>query len=198
MPGVLNSKGATKAHRQVDEHPSRSLLPLRCPSSTCPPLPKRGSLQQGRAQTGWARQVKTEGGLQTWTASSTSTWRGGAQPTRNAQGASGRSGSRNRETSRRQSPGTIGPLPEGRNQGNPSAPSAPSRRAEIGGVNDSSNSSSSNNPSPTSSGSSSTSGSVSNGDISTLTGTATRRVHYFGKPLELQNGRTRSQSRGWT
>ena len=99
--------------------------------------------------------------------------------------------------------------------GSPPAPSAPSRRAEIGGVNDSSNSSSSSNSSNskddrtsrrgndsnashTSNCSGSTSGSVSSGDISALTGTEARRLQYFGKPPELQSGRTRSQSRGWT
>ena len=103
-------------------------------------------------------------------------------------------------------------------KGSPPAPSAPSRRAKIGGVNDSSNSSSSSNSSNssnskddrtsrrgndsnashTSNCSGSTSGSVSSGDISALTGTEARRLQYFGKPPELQSGRTRSQSRGWT
>ena len=100
-------------------------------------------------------------------------------------------------------------------EGSPPAPSAPSRRAEIGGVNDSSNSSSNSNSSNskddrtsrrgndsnashTSNCSGSTSGSVSSGDISALTGTEARRLQYFGKPPELQSGRTRSQSRGWT
>ena len=66
----------------------------------------------------------------------------GARPTHNAQGASGRSKSRNR-ASGSQSFGTIGLLQEGRDQDNPPAPSTPSRRAEISSVNDSSNSSSS-------------------------------------------------------
>ena len=100
-------------------------------------------------------------------------------------------------------------------EGNPPAPSVPSRRAEIGSVNDSSNSSSSSdssnskydstsrrgsdsNASPTSNGSSSTSGSVNSGDIPALTGTEARHLQHFGKPLELQSGRMRSQSRGWT
>ena len=50
----------------------------------------------------------------------------------------------------------------------------------------------------TSNGSNSTIGSVSNGDMSVLTGAEARRLQHFGKPLELQSGRTRSQSRGWT
>ena len=91
-------------------------------------------------------------------------------------------------------------------EGNPPAPSAPSRRAEIGSVNDSSNSKddstsmtgSNSNASRTSNGSSSTSGSASSGDIPALTGTEARRLQHFGNPPELQNGRTRSQSRGWT
>ena len=93
-------------------------------------------------------------------------------------------------------------------EGNPPAPSAPSRRAEIGSVNDSSSDSSNSkddstsrrgsdsNASNTSNGSSSTSGSVSSGDIPTLTKTEARRLQYFGKPLDLQSGRTRSQPRG--
>ena len=91
------------------------------------------------------------------------------------------------------------------------ASSAPSRRAEIGSVNDSSSSDSSNskddstskrgsdsNASHTSNDSSSTSGRVSSGDIPAPTGTEARRLQHFGKPPELQSGRTRSQSRGWT
>ena len=31
-----------------------------------------------------------------------------------------------------------------------------------------------------------------------LTGIQARRLQYLGKPPELQSGRTRSQSRGWT
>ena len=90
-------------------------------------------------------------------------------------------------------------------EGNPPAPSAPSRRAEISSVNSSSNSNSSNskdnsisrrgsdsNASHTSNGSNSTSGSGSNGDIPALTETGARRLQYFGKPPELQSGRTRS------
>ncbi|CAN0428618.1 unnamed protein product, partial [Ascophyllum nodosum] len=46
--------------------------------------------------------------------------------------------------------------------------------------------------------SNSTSSGVSNGDIPALTGTETRRLQHFGKPPELQSGRTRSQSQGWT
>ena len=76
-------------------------------------------------------------------------------------------------------------------EGNPLAPSAPSRRAEIGSVNDS-------NASHISNGSSSTSGSVSSGDIPALIGTEARCLHYFGKPPKLQSRRTRSQSRGGT
>ena len=91
-------------------------------------------------------------------------------------------------------------------EGNPPAPSAPSRRAEIGSVNDSSNSKdnstsrrgSDSNASHTRNGSSSTSGSVSSGDIPALAGTEARWLQHFGKPPELQSGRTRSQSRGWT
>ena len=91
-------------------------------------------------------------------------------------------------------------------EGNPSAPPASSRRAEIGGVNDSSNSKdvstgrrgSNSNTSHTSNGSSSTSGSVSSGDIPALIGTEARHLQYSGKPPELQSGRTRSQPRGWT
>ena len=91
-------------------------------------------------------------------------------------------------------------------EGNPPVPLAPSRRAEISSVNDSSDSkdnstsrrSSDSNASHTSNGSSSTSGSVSSGDIPALTGTEARRLQYFGKPLELQSGRTRSPLRGWT
>ena len=105
---------------------------------------------------------------------------GGARPTRNAQGASGRSGSRNRARSGRQSPGTISPLQEGRNQGIPPASSALSRRTELSSANDSSSSrrgSDSNskddstsrrgwdsNASHISNASNGTSGSVSNGD----------------------------------
>ena len=40
---------------------------------TCHPLPERGSLQRGRVRMGRARQVKAEGGWQTWTASPNST-----------------------------------------------------------------------------------------------------------------------------
>ena len=113
---------------------------------------------------------------------------------------------------------------EGVTEGNPPAPSAPSRRNEIGSVNDSSNSSSSSdsinsssssdssnskndsssrrgsdsNANYTRNGSSSTGGSLSRGDIPALTGTEARRLRPFGKPPELQSGRTRSQSRGWT
>ena len=78
-------------------------------------------------------------------------------------------------------------------EGNPSVPSAPSRRAEIGSVNVTSNSNSSSdssnsnddsiikrvsdsNASHTSNGSSSTSVSVSSGDISALTGTEARHL----------------------
>ena len=95
-------------------------------------------------------------------------------------------------------------------EGNPPAPSAPSRRAEIGSVNSNSNSSSDSsnsnstsnrgsdsNASHTNNGSSSTSGSVSSGDIPALTGMEARRLQYFGKHPKLQSGRTRSQSRGW-
>ena len=91
-------------------------------------------------------------------------------------------------------------------EGNPPAPSAPSRRAEISSVDDSSNSKdnsasrrgSDSNTSHTSNGSNSTSVSVSNGDIPALTGTEARCLQHFGKPSELQSGRTRSQSRGLT
>ena len=100
-------------------------------------------------------------------------------------------------------------------EGNPSAPSAPSRRAELGSVNVASNSNSSSdssnsnddsiskrgsdiNASHTSNGSSSTSVIVSSGDISALTGTEARRLQHFDKPPKLQSGRTRPQSRGWT
>ena len=100
-------------------------------------------------------------------------------------------------------------------EGKSPAPSSPSKRAEIGSINDSSNSSSSSdssnskddstdkrgsdsNASHTSNGSSSTSGSVSSGDIPSLTGAEARHLQHFGKPPELQSGRTRSQSRGWT
>ena len=109
----------------------------------------------------------------------------------------------------------AGARPGGVAEGNPPAPSAPSRRAEIGRVNDSSNSSSSSNSSNskddstsskgsdsnashTGHGSSSTSGSVNSGDIPALTGTEMRHLQHFDKPLELQSGRTRSQSRRWT
>ena len=91
-------------------------------------------------------------------------------------------------------------------EGNPPAPSAPSRRAEISSVNDSSNPKDNNNSrrgsgsnaSHTSNGSNSTSGSISNGDIHVLTETEARRLQHFGKSPELQSGRMRSQSRGWT
>ena len=87
-------------------------------------------------------------------------------------------------------------------EGNLPAPSAPSRRAEIGSVNDSSNSKydstsrrgSDSNASHTSNDSSSTSDSISSGDISALTETETRRLQHFGKLPELQSGRTRSKS----
>ena len=90
-------------------------------------------------------------------------------------------------------------------EGNPPAPSAPSKRAEIGSVNDSSNSKddstsrrdSDSNASHTSNGSSSTSGSVSSGDIPALTETKVRRLQHLGKPPELQSRRTRSQSWSW-
>ena len=95
------------------------------------------------------------------------------------------------------------------------APSTPSKGVEIGNVNDSSYSSSSSdssnsktestsrrssdsNASHTSNGSSSTSDNVSSGDIPALTGKEARRLQHFGKPPELQSGRTRSKSRGWT
>ena len=109
-------------------------------------------------------------------------------------------------------------------EGNPPAPSAPSRRNETGSVNGSSNSSSSSDSSNskddstsrrgsdsstshtsngssashTSNGSSSTSGSVSSGDIPALTGTEARRLQHLGDLPELQSRRTRSQPRGWT
>ena len=100
-------------------------------------------------------------------------------------------------------------------EGNPPTPSAPSRRAEIGSVNDSSNSSSSSdssnskdgstsrrgsdsNASHTSIGSSSTGGIVSSGNILALIETEARRLQHFDKPPELQSRPTRSQSRGWT
>ena len=100
-------------------------------------------------------------------------------------------------------------------EGNPPAPSTPSRRAEISSANDSSNFSSSSdssnsnddntsrrssdsNASHTSNDSNITSGSISNGDMPALTGTKARRLQHFGMPPELQSGRTRSQSRGWT
>ena len=95
------------------------------------------------------------------------------------------------------------------------APSAPFRRAKIGSVNDSSNSSSSSDSSNSkdnstsrrgsdsnanhiSNGNSSTSASVSGEDIHALTGTEMRRLQHFGKPPELQSGRAKSRSRGWT
>ena len=100
-------------------------------------------------------------------------------------------------------------------EGNPSALSAPSRRAEISSVNDSSNSSSSSdssystydstsrrgsdsNASHTSNDSNSTSYSISNGDIPALAGTEASCLQYSGKLPELQSRRTRSESRGWT
>ena len=91
-------------------------------------------------------------------------------------------------------------------EGNSPALSTPSRRAKIGSVNDSSNSmdnstsrrGSDSSTSHTSNGSSRTSGSGSSGDIPALTGTEARRLQHFGKPPELQSGRTRSQPRGWT
>ena len=109
----------------------------------------------------------------------------GAHPTRNAQGASGRSGA-----------GTVGVT-----EGNPPAPSAPSRRAESGSVNDSSNSKddstsrrgSDSNANHTSNDSSSASGRASSGDIPALLGAEARRLQHFDKPPELQSGRTRSQ-----
>ena len=81
---------------------------------------------------------------------------------------------------------------------NPPATSTPSRRPEIGSVDDSSDSSSSrdssnskddsiskrgsvNNASQTSNGSSSTSGNVSSEDIPTLIETEARRLQHFGK-----------------
>ena len=89
-------------------------------------------------------------------------------------------------------------------EGNPPAPSTPSRRAEISSVDDSRNSKdnstsrrdSDSYASHTSNGSNSTSDSVSNGDMPALTGTEARRLQYFGEPPELQSGRTKSQSRG--
>ena len=100
----------------------------------------------------------------------------------------------------------AGPGTKGVGEGNPPAPSPPSRRAEIGSVNDSSNSkdnstsrrSSDSNASHTSNGSRCISGSVSSADIPALTVTEVRRLQHFGKPPELQSGRTRSQPRGWT
>ena len=35
-------------------------------------------------------------------------------------------------------------------------------------------------------------------DIHALTGTEMRRLQHFGKPPELESGRTKSRSRGWT
>ena len=94
------------------------------------------------------------------------------------------------------------------------APSAPSRRHEIGSVNDSINFSSSSdssnskddsiskrgsdsNASHTSNGSSSTSGSVSNGDIPELTGMEVRRLQHFGKtPDSGADARGRNRGAG--
>ena len=100
-------------------------------------------------------------------------------------------------------------------EGNLPAPSSPSGRAEISGVDDNSNSSSSSdssnskydstsrrgsdsNASHTRNGSNNTSDSISNGDIPALAGTEASCLQYSGKPPELQSRRTRSQSRGWT
>ena len=73
VPGVFNGEGATEVHRQAGAHRSRYPLPLPRPRSNCLVMPKRGSLQRGRAQAGRARQVKAEGGSKTWTARPTST-----------------------------------------------------------------------------------------------------------------------------
>ena len=164
---MLRSRGATEAHCQVDGHPSRSLLPLPRPSSTCPPLPKRGSLHGGGGDREGASSQ--DGGRAADLDSESDLDMTGVGPilpvTRKAPAAEAAAGT-----------GGVA-------KGNPPAPSAPSRRAEIGGVNDSSNPSSSSNTSHTSSGSSSTSGSVSNGDIPVLTRTEARRLQYFGKLL---------------
>ena len=78
-------------------------------------------------------------------------------------------------------------------EGNPPAPTAPSRRAEIGSVNDNSNSSSSSDSNNSKDDSTSRRGSDSNashtsnassGDILALTGTEARCLKYFGKPSQ--------------
>ena len=113
---------------------------------------------------------------------------------RKGQGASGRSGSRNQGSSRRQFPGTIDPLQEGQSW-------QCQRQQRSSSSSDSSNSKddstsrrvTDSNASHTNNGSSSTSDSASSGDIPALTGTEARRLQHFGKPPELQSGHTRSQ-----
>ena len=84
-------------------------------------------------------------------------------------------------------------------EGNPPAPSAPSRRVETNRSSHSSNFKDDSNSrrGSGSNASNSTGSSVSNGDMPALTGTEVRRLQFFGKPPELQSGRMRSQSRGW-
>ena len=71
--GVFNGEGATEAHHQINAHQSRYPLTLPRPRSNFPLLPKRGSLQRGRARAGRAHQIKAEGGCKTWTTSPSST-----------------------------------------------------------------------------------------------------------------------------
>ena len=97
---------------------------------------------------------------------------------RNAQGASGRTWSRNR----------------GGAKGNPPTPSVSPGRANFGGISGSSSSSSSDD-SRTINDSSNSNGS---GDLPALVGRPARDLEVSGELPTLQSGRTRSQSRGLT
>ena len=104
MPGVSDGEGTMEAHRQVDAHQSRYPLPLPRPRSNCPLLPKRGSLQRGRAREQGGRE--RGGGIKSRRREDARLGQrvqpqqhdGGVAPcaTRNARGASGKTLSRGR------------------------------------------------------------------------------------------------------
>ena len=169
---------------------TRPFCPSRAPVALAPHCRRGGAYSGGgREREGRAKSRRREGGRLGQRVRPRHDG-GGARPTRKAPAVEAGAG--------------TGGVAEGKSP----IPSALS-------INDSSNSSSSSdssnskddstdrrgsdsNASHTSNGSSSTSVSVSSGDIPSLTGTEARHLQHFSKPPELQSGRTRSQSRGWT
>ena len=178
---MFNDEGATEVHRQVDAHQSRYPVPLLRPRSDCLVLPKRGSLQSGRARAGKARQIKAEEDGRLEQGVRLRQHDGGVVPgtTRNARGASGRTWSRGR----------------GGAEGNPPTSLVSPGRDDFGGINGSSSSSSSDDSCT----SSNSSNSNDNGNLSALVGRpAAWDLEVFGELPALQGERTRSWSRGLT